>query len=192
MRSRISSICSKLEPEEYRVKRGGPSAPQDRCHGRQDFFENLVKLQAMALAFKTLLSLAPLLAVLFSILKAFGVHNRMEPALSEALAPLGEKGEEITAILIGFVDKMSAGALGSIGLGHLFVTVLSLMDSIEECVQPHLARAGAAQAGAQVQRLFERYSRRPGVGVRRADDHRDPAKQRLREARCWRSNPSAR
>lgn len=98
----------------------------------QDFFQNLVKLQAMALAFKTLLSLAPLLAVLFSILKAFGVHNRMEPALAEALAPLGDKGREITNYLIGFVDKMSAGALGTIGLVTLFITVLSLMGSIEE------------------------------------------------------------
>ncbi len=98
----------------------------------RDFFENLVKLQAMALAFKTLLSLAPLLAVIFSLLKGFGVHNRMEPALAEALAPLGDKGREITAYLIGFVDKMSAGALGSVGLVTLFITVLSLMGSIEE------------------------------------------------------------
>jgi membrane protein len=98
----------------------------------RDFVENLVNLQAMALAFKTLLSLAPLLAVVFSILKAFGVHNRMEPALAEALAPLGDKGKEITVYLIGFVDKMSAGALGTIGLVALFITVLSLMGTIEQ------------------------------------------------------------
>lgn len=98
----------------------------------RDFVDNLVKLQAMALAFKTLLSLAPLLAVVFSLLKAFGVHNRMEPALAEALAPLGEKGQEITALLIGFVDKMSASALGSVGFVTLFITVLSLMGTIEE------------------------------------------------------------
>jgi membrane protein len=98
----------------------------------QDFIDGLVKLQAMALAFKTLLSLAPLLAVIFSILKAFGVHNRMEPALAEALAPLGEKGQEITRHLIGFVDRMSAGALGSVGLVTLFITVLSLMGTIEQ------------------------------------------------------------
>lgn len=97
-----------------------------------DFVQNLGKLQAMALAFKTLLSLAPLLAVVFSLLKAFGVHNRMEPALAEALAPLGEKGQEITTHLIGFVNQMSAGALGSVGLVTLFITVLSLMGSIEE------------------------------------------------------------
>jgi len=98
----------------------------------RDFIDKLVKLQAMALAFKTLLSLAPLLAVIFSLLKAFGVHNRMEPALAEALAPLGEKGQEITAHLIGFVNKMSAGALGSVGLVTLLITVLSLMGTIEE------------------------------------------------------------
>src|SRR6185503_11955885 len=98
----------------------------------RDFIHNLVKLQAMSLAFKTLLSLAPLLAVIFSLLKAFGVHNRMEPALAEALSPLGEKGQEITAHLIGFVNKMSAGALGSVGLVTLFITVLSLMGTIEE------------------------------------------------------------
>jgi len=98
----------------------------------RDFIEKLVKLQAMALAFKTLLSLAPLLAVVFAVLKTFGVHNRMEPALAEALAPLGEKGQEITGHLIGFVDKMSAGTLGSLGLVTLFITVISLIGTIEE------------------------------------------------------------
>jgi len=97
-----------------------------------DFIEKLVKLQAMALAFKTLLSLAPLLAVVFAILKGFGVHNRMEPALAEALAPLGEKGQEITVHLIGFVNQMRVGALGSVGLVTLFITVVSLLGTIEE------------------------------------------------------------
>jgi len=97
-----------------------------------DFIEKLVKLQAMALAFKTLLSLAPLLAVVFAVLKSFGVHNRMEPALAEALAPLGEKGQEITVHLIGFVDQMRVGALGSVGLVTLFITVVSLLGTIEE------------------------------------------------------------
>ena len=98
----------------------------------RDFIENLVKLQAMALAFKTLLSIAPLLAVIFSILKGLGVHNRIEPVLAEALAPLGDKGQEVTSHLIGFVDKMSAGALGSVGVVTLFITVLSLMGTIEQ------------------------------------------------------------
>jgi membrane protein len=119
----------------------------------RDFIENLVKLQAMALAFKTLLSLAPLLAVIFSLLKAFGVHNRMEPALMEALAPLGEKGAEITTHLIGFVDRMKAGALGSVGLVTLFVTVMSLMGTIEEAFN-HIWRVKAPR---KISRKFSDY-----------------------------------
>jgi membrane protein len=119
----------------------------------RDSFQNLVKLEAMALAFKTLLSLAPLLAVIFSILKGLGVHNRVEPALAEALAPLGDKGQEITAHLIGFVDKMKAGALGSIGLVTLFVTVLSLMGTIEESFN----RIWRVKASRKLSRKFSDY-----------------------------------
>jgi membrane protein len=132
-----------IEPAQpSRFKRGVGLAVKIAVMVVQDFIQNLVKLQAMALAFKTLLSLAPLLAVIFSLLKAFGVHNRMEPALLEALAPLGEKGQEITSYLVGFVNKMSAGALGSVGLVTLLITVLSLMGTIEEAFN-HIWRVKA-------------------------------------------------
>jgi membrane protein len=133
MKSQVVEQVLETELSELtRIKRWCHSSLKIGVMVWQDFFQNLVKLQAMALAFKTLLSIAPLLAVLFSILKGFGVHNRMEPALAEALSPLGEKGQEITALLIRFVDRMSAGAFGSIGFVALFITVLSLMNSIEE------------------------------------------------------------
>ena len=95
------------------------------------FAESQVRLQALALSFKLMISLAPLLAVAFSVLKAFGVQNRLRPALGEALAPLGPKGDEITARLFEFVDNMNVGALGSIGLVTLFFTVVSLLGNIE-------------------------------------------------------------
>ncbi|HXG51490.1 MAG TPA: YhjD/YihY/BrkB family envelope integrity protein [candidate division Zixibacteria bacterium] len=133
LKSRVLDRVWEAEPEqgEGPWRWLTPAARIALMVGR-DFVENLVKLQAMALAFKTLLSLAPLLAVVFSLLKAFGVHNRMEPALAEALAPLGEKGREITDHLIAFVDRMSAGALGSVGLVTLLLTVVSLMTTIEQ------------------------------------------------------------
>lgn len=120
------------ESELTRLKRWVHSVVKMSVIVGHDFIENLVKVQAMALAFKTLLSLAPLLAVVFSILKGLGVHNRLEPALAEALVPLGEKGQEISTHLITFVDRMSAGALGGVGSAALFITVLSLMGSIEQ------------------------------------------------------------
>jgi membrane protein len=153
-KDRLLDQIWELEPAEFTgFKRAFHTWLRIGLMVARDFIENLVKLQAMALAFKTLLSLAPLLAVVFSLLKAFGVHNRMEPALAEALAPLGEKGIEITTHLIGFVDRMKAGALGSVGLVTLFVTVMSLMGTIEEAFN-HIWRVKAPR---KISRKFSDY-----------------------------------
>jgi membrane protein len=100
----------------------------------QGYIEDLLSLQALALAFKTLLSLVPFLAVCFSVLKGLGVHNRLQPFLVEVLSPLGSGGEEVSHRLIGFVDNVNVNALGAIGIVTLFVTVLSLMGSVEEAL----------------------------------------------------------
>ena len=92
----------------------------------------LLNLRAMSLVYTTLLSLVPLLAVSFSVLKGFGVHNQLEPLLLNLLAPLGTQGEEISARIIEFVDNTRAMALGSLGLGVLIFTVISLMKKIEQ------------------------------------------------------------
>ena len=56
-----------------------------------------LNLRAMSLVYTTLLSIVPLLAVSFSVLKGFGVHNKIEPVLFNFLAPLGPNGAEITS-----------------------------------------------------------------------------------------------
>ncbi len=91
----------------------------------------LPSLRAMSLVYTTLLSIVPLLAVSFSVLKGFGAHNQLEPALINLLAPLGEKGIQISHQIISFVDNMKVGVLGSIGLLLLIFTVLSLVKKIE-------------------------------------------------------------
>ncbi|MCK5396461.1 MAG: YihY/virulence factor BrkB family protein, partial [Gammaproteobacteria bacterium] len=91
----------------------------------------LPSLRAMSLVYTTLLSIVPLLAVSFSVLKGFGAHNQLEPALINLLEPLGEKGIQISHQIISFVDNMKVGVLGSIGLLFLIFTVLSLVKKIE-------------------------------------------------------------
>ncbi|UCE89468.1 MAG: YihY family inner membrane protein [Pseudomonadota bacterium] len=97
----------------------------------RDIAKGQVTLRAMSLVYTTLLSLVPLLAVSFSILKAFGVHHQIEPVLLNFLEPMGEQGVEITARLVGFVDNVRAGLLGSVGLAFLFYTVISLLQKVE-------------------------------------------------------------
>ena len=91
-----------------------------------------LNLRAMSLVYTTLLSLVPLLAVSFSVLKGFGVHNQVEPLLFNFLEPLGPKGIEVGEQIIGFVENVKAGVLGSIGLAFLLYTVISLIQKIEE------------------------------------------------------------
>lgn len=90
-----------------------------------------LNLRAMSLVFTTLLSLVPLIAVAFSVLKAFGAHNQIEPFLLHALEPLGAKGPEITDNIIGFVENVKVGVLGSLGVTMLFYTIIALVQKIE-------------------------------------------------------------
>jgi len=90
-----------------------------------------LNLRAMSLVYTTLLSLVPLLAVSFSVLKGFGVHNQLEPVLLNFLAPLGPKGVEVANNIIGFVENVKVGVLGSLGLVFLLYTVVSLTQKVE-------------------------------------------------------------
>ncbi len=97
----------------------------------REFMGGQLNLRAMSLVYTTLLSMVPLLAVSFSVLKGFGVHNQIEPILFNFLEPLGPKGIEVGEQIIGFVDNMKAGVLGSLGLAFLLYTVISLIQKVE-------------------------------------------------------------
>jgi len=114
----------------------------------RDFSSGDLTLRAMSLVYTTLLSLVPLLAVSFSVLKAFGVHNQVEPLLLEFLAPLGAKGEEIVATIIRFVENINVGVLGSVGVALLFYTVVSLISKIEQTFN-HIWRVRTPRRWAQ-------------------------------------------
>ncbi len=98
------------------------------------FSDGILTLRAMSLVYTTLLSLVPLLAVSFSVLKAFGVHNQIQPFLMEFLLPLGQEGVDIANTIIGFVENIKVGVLGAVGIAFLFYTVISLVQKIEEAL----------------------------------------------------------
>ena len=97
----------------------------------RDLFEGQLSMRAMGLVYTTLLSLVPLLALSFSVLKGLGVQNQLEPTLAEMLRPLGPQGAEITEKVIGFVEKTNVGVLGSAGVALLFYTAISMIQKVE-------------------------------------------------------------
>ena len=106
------------------------------CHGAMPFFLLSAKrcrtmrsaCGPWGLTYVTLLALVPLLAVMFAVLKTFGVHNLIEPSLAQALEPLGEQGAEITRRVLEFVSNLRVGVLGAVGVATLFYTVVSLIS----------------------------------------------------------------
>jgi membrane protein len=92
------------------------------------FTDNRCLLLASALTYTTLLSLVPLLALMFSILKGLGVQNRLEPILLEKLSG---GSEEIVSQVIRYIDKTNVKTLGALGLAGLIATAISVIGNIE-------------------------------------------------------------
>lgn len=96
------------------------------------FRDNELHIQSTSLAYTTLLSVVPLLAVAFSVLKGFGVQNQLEPMLMQSLEPLGDKGAELGERILKFVNNLNFTVLGFTGITLLFWTVISLLQKVEE------------------------------------------------------------
>jgi membrane protein len=98
----------------------------------RDIMSGQLTLRAMSLVYTTLLSVVPLIAVSFSVLKGFGVHKELEKYLYVVLEPLGQKGVEITDKVMTLVDNVNGSVLGGIGLAFFVYTAISMVQKIEE------------------------------------------------------------
>jgi membrane protein len=101
----------------------------------RDAVEGQLTMRAMSLVYTTLLSLVPLIALSFSILKGFDVHYQIAPLLENFLSPLGpEQAKQLSARVTQFVENVRGVALGSVGLLLLLYTVISMVQKVEESV----------------------------------------------------------
>lgn len=95
----------------------------------QGFGADRCMLRASALTFTTLLSIVPLLAMMFAVLKGFGIQNSLEPLILKNLA-VGSEG--LVGEIIRYIDNTNVARLGVVGLTALIMTVLALLSNIEE------------------------------------------------------------
>ena len=90
-----------------------------------------INMRAMSLVYTTILSIVPLIAFCFAIIKGLGFHHDFEPLIYDFFRPLGDRGPELTQRVIGFVDRTRGGVLGSLGLAFLLWTVVSVIQKVE-------------------------------------------------------------
>jgi membrane protein len=94
----------------------------------QGFLADSCMLRASALTYTTLLSVVPLLALMFALLKGFGVQNTLQPLILKHLA-LG--AEEIVSQIVSYIDNTNVTRLGIVGMAALMLAVLTLLSNIE-------------------------------------------------------------
>ncbi len=97
----------------------------------RDWLAGDISVQAMSLAYTTLLSLVPLMVFSFAILKGIGARTDLHFILHEFFRPLGGAADQLTETVMSFVTNMRGDVLGSIGLIFLSYTVLSTIQKVE-------------------------------------------------------------
>ena len=98
----------------------------------RDWLSGELNMRAMSLVYTTLLSLVPLMAFSFSILKGLGAHGDLELFVFEFFRPMGAAAGQLTTRVMGFVENVRGGVLGSIGLAFLLYTVITTIQKVEE------------------------------------------------------------
>ena len=100
----------------------------------RDLWTGDLNLRAMGLVYTTVLSMVPLAAFGFAVLKGFGRQRDLEPLVLEFLRPIGDQADEMTAQIMTFVENLRGDLLGSVGLVLLLYTVVSTVQKLEESI----------------------------------------------------------
>lgn len=95
------------------------------------FTQDKIQLRASALSFYTLLSIVPILALVFGISQGFGFEEKLTSLLNDKF----QSQKEVLAILLGFVDRylsrINTGFITGIGFLILLWSVLKVLSNIE-------------------------------------------------------------
>jgi membrane protein len=94
----------------------------------RSFIANDEFLWASALTYTTALSIVPILALAFSVLKGFGYSDQLQPMIQQYLA-LGSA--ETSKQLMSYINNVNAAALGSAGGAFLLATVITTLGTVE-------------------------------------------------------------
>jgi len=95
------------------------------------FNENRCRFKASALTFYTLLSMVPIIALIFGIAKGFGLQNEVEKQLLERMQGQEKVVEKIITFSNTLLENTSGGLIAGIGVVFLFWTVIKVLSNIE-------------------------------------------------------------
>jgi membrane protein len=95
------------------------------------FDEDKCKFRASALTFYTLLSIVPIVAMMFGIAKGFGIEKRVETQLMEKMKGQEEVIKEIIGFANSLLDNTKGGLIAGVGIIFLFWAIIKVLSNIE-------------------------------------------------------------
>lgn len=96
-----------------------------------EFLKDQCLLRASALTFYTLLSVVPVLAVIFAIAKGFGLEKHLERELMEQMAGQQEALERIMAFARNLLENTRGGLIAGVGVATMFWSAFKVLGQIE-------------------------------------------------------------
>ena len=93
-------------------------------------FNQEIFIHAGALSYKLVLSLVPMLALIFSVAKGFGVQETLEPVIMNNLVAGGINHDFMPKVM-EYVGNTNVKALGTIGLVFIVYTAISMISGVE-------------------------------------------------------------
>jgi membrane protein len=99
----------------------------------RDLARGDITLRAMGLVYTSLLSIIPLLAFAFAILKIFGSRHDLEPVVHEFFRPMGGPiADELAKRVVEFAHQVSTRVASIIGLAFLAYTLFGTIKKVED------------------------------------------------------------
>lgn len=98
----------------------------------QGFNRDLCPLRASALTLYTLLSIVPVIALLFGVAKGFGFEKKLEQQLLENASAQDTMMLQLIEFAQNMLSSTKGGVVAGIGIVVLFWTVIKVISNIEE------------------------------------------------------------
>jgi membrane protein len=99
----------------------------------RDLSRGDINLRAMGLVYTSLLSIIPLIAFAFAILKIFGARHDLEPIVYEFFRPMGgDIAEQLAKRVVEFAHRVSTSVVGFVGLTLLAYTLFGTIKKVED------------------------------------------------------------
>jgi membrane protein len=99
-----------------------------------EFFRDQCMLRASALTFYTLLSIVPVLAVIFGIAKGFGLEKILERELLEQLSGQEQTLKHILTFAHNMLENTKGGLIAGVGVAVMFWSAIKVLGQIESAL----------------------------------------------------------